>query len=44
MFGVLDNFYDLALLQNEPLTGDAMAKFVCRTNQIMMILAGMDRQ
>ena len=30
----------LILNQNEPLTGDAMAKFVTRTNQIMMLLAG----
>ena len=41
---ICEQLYDLALLQNEPLTGDAMAKFVSRTNQIMMILSGMDRQ
>ena len=37
---ICEQLYDLALLQNEPLTGDAMAKFVTRTNQIMMLLAG----
>ena len=33
-----EQLYDLAVLQNEPLTGDGMAKFVTRTNQIMMML------
>ncbi len=37
---ICEQLYDLALLQNEPLTGDEMAAFVSRTNQIMMILAG----
>ena len=37
---ICEQLYDLALLQNEPLTGDAMAKFVTRTNQIMMFLTG----
>ncbi len=37
---ICEQLYDLALLQNEPLTGDAMANFVSRTNKIMMLLAG----
>ena len=35
---ICEQLYDLAVLQNEPLTGDGMAKFVTRTNQIMMML------
>ncbi len=31
--------YDLALLQNAPLSPDAMTKFVLRSNEIMMLLA-----
>ncbi len=31
--------YDLALLQNAPLSPDAMTKFVQRSNEIMMLLA-----
>ena len=31
--------YDLAMLSNQPLSVDAMAKFVQRSNQIMMLLA-----
>ncbi len=37
---ICEQLYDLAVLQNEPLTGDEMAKFVTRSNEIMMILAG----
>jgi len=35
---ICEQLYDLAVLQNEPLTGDEMAKFVTRSNQIMMLL------
>ena len=38
---ICEQLYDLAVLQNEPLTGDEMAKFVTRSNEIMMILAGL---
>lgn len=31
--------YDLALLQNAPLSPEAMTKFVQRSNEIMMLLA-----
>ena len=34
-----EQFYDLAMLSNQPLSVDAMAKFVQRSNQIMMLLA-----
>ena len=34
-----EQLYDLALLSNQPLSVDAMAKFVQRSNQIMMLLA-----
>ena len=34
-----EQLYDLALLSNQPLSVDAMAKFVERSNQIMMLLA-----
>ena len=37
---ICEQLYDLAVLQNEPLTGDEMATFVTRSNEIMMILAG----
>ncbi|MDO5132808.1 MAG: molecular chaperone HtpG [Eubacteriales bacterium] len=37
---VCEQLYDLALLQNQPLTGDGMAKFVARSNKIMMMLVG----
>ena len=36
---ICEQLYDLAVLQNEPLTGDEMARFVARSNEIMMILA-----
>ncbi len=34
-----EQLYDLALLGNQPLTPDAMAKFITRSNDIMMLLA-----
>ena len=34
-----EQLYDLAMLSNQPLSVDAMAKFVQRSNQIMMFLA-----
>ena len=34
-----EQLYDLAMLSNQPLSVDAMAKFVERSNQIMMMLA-----
>ena len=34
-----EQLYDLALLQHAPLDGEAMSKFVARTNKIMMLLA-----
>ena len=36
---ICEQLYDLARLQNAPLSGDAMAKFVERSNNIMMLLA-----
>ena len=34
-----EQLYDLSMLSNQPLSVDAMAKFVQRSNQIMMLLA-----
>ncbi len=34
-----EQLYDLAMLSNQPLSVDAMVKFVQRSNQIMMLLA-----
>ena len=34
-----EQLYDLAMLSNQPLSVDAMAKFVERSNKIMMLLA-----
>lgn len=34
-----EQLYDLAILSNQPLSVDAMSKFVERSNQIMMLLA-----
>ena len=34
-----EQLYDLAMLSNQPLSVDAMSKFVQRSNQIMMLLA-----
>ncbi len=36
---ICEQLYDLARIQNAPLEGDAMAKFVQRSNEIMMVLA-----
>ena len=37
---ICEQLYDLAVLQNEPLTGDEMAKFVSRSNEILLLLTG----
>ena len=34
-----EQLYDLAVLTNQPLSVDAMSKFVARSNEIMMLLA-----
>lgn len=34
-----EQLYDLAMLSNQPLSPDAMSKFVARSNKIMMLLA-----
>ena len=34
-----EQLYDLAMISNQPLSPDAMAKFVARSNKIMMLLA-----
>ncbi len=34
-----EQLYDLAVLSNQPLSVDAMSKFVARSNQIMLLLA-----
>ncbi|MBQ7775738.1 MAG: molecular chaperone HtpG, partial [Lachnospiraceae bacterium] len=36
---ICEQLYDLAKLQHEPLSPEAMAKFVARSNDIMMLLA-----
>ena len=36
---ICEQLYDLALLQNAPLSSEAMTKFVARSNEIMMLLA-----
>ena len=36
---ICEQLYDLARIQNAPLEGEAMAKFVQRSNDIMMLLA-----
>ena len=33
-----EQLYDLALLSNQPLSPEAMTKFVARSNKIMMLL------
>ena len=33
-----EQLYDLALISNQPLSVDAMAKFVKRSNDIMLLL------
>ncbi len=35
---ICEQLYDLALLQNAPLSPEAMAKFVARSNEIMLLL------
>ncbi len=37
---IFQQLYDLAQLQNAPLSADAMTKFIVRSNDIMMVLAG----
>lgn len=34
-----EQLYDLAVLSNQPLSPDAMSKFIARSNKIMMCLA-----
>ena len=34
-----EQLYDLAVLSNQPLSPEAMTKFVARSNEIMMLLA-----
>ena len=36
---ICEQLYDLARIQNAPLEGEAMSKFVARSNEIMMVLA-----
>jgi len=36
---ICEQLYDLAKLQHEPLTPEAMSKFIARSNDIMMLLA-----
>ncbi len=36
---IMEQLYDLARIQNAPLEGEAMSRFVARSNEIMMILA-----
>ncbi|HKM03545.1 MAG TPA: molecular chaperone HtpG [Lachnospiraceae bacterium] len=36
---ICEQLYDLALLQHTPLDGEAMSKFIARSNKIMMLLA-----
>ncbi len=36
---IIEHLYDLARIQNAPLEGDAMTKFISRSNEIMMVLA-----
>ena len=36
---ICEQLYDLALLQNAPLSAEAMTKFIARTNEIMLALA-----
>ena len=35
---ICEQLYDLALLQNAPLSPEAMTKFIARSNEIMMVL------
>ena len=36
---IIEHLYDLARIQNAPLEGEAMSKFIARSNEIMMVLA-----
>ncbi len=36
---ICEQLYDLARIQNAPLEGEAMGKFIARSNEIMMVLA-----
>ena len=36
---ICEQLYDLARIQNAPLEGEAMTKFIARSNEIMMVLA-----
>ncbi len=36
---ICEQLYDLARIQNAPLEGEAMSKFIARSNEIMMVLA-----
>ena len=36
---IAEQLYDLARIQNAPLEGEAMSKFIARSNEIMMVLA-----
>jgi molecular chaperone HtpG len=36
---IIEHLYDLARIQNAPLEGDAMTRFISRSNEIMMVLA-----
>ena len=36
---ICEQLYDLARIQNAPLEGEAMTKFITRSNEIMMVLA-----
>ena len=35
----VEQLYDLAMLSNQPLSTDAMSKFIKRSNDIMLLLA-----
>ena len=35
---ICEQLYDLARIQNAPLEGEAMTKFIARSNDIMMVL------
>ena len=35
---ICEQLYDLAQLQNAPLSPEAMTKFIARSNEIMMLL------
>lgn len=37
---ICEQLYDLAKIQNAPLSAEEMAKFINRSNEIMLLLAG----